>query len=75
LKDHEQTVAEVHRSLPVGALYEHAIRFEKDASIADNGALLASSGAKTGRHCEFERENRPESYQNNISMNAINRLQ
>ena len=49
LKDHELTVAEVHRNLPVGTLYEHAIRYEKDASIADNGALVAYSGAKTGR--------------------------
>jgi ATP-dependent phosphoenolpyruvate carboxykinase len=29
--------------------YEHAIRFEKDASIAENGALIAYSGVKTGR--------------------------
>ncbi len=49
LKAHELTVAEVHRNLPVGALYEHAIRYERDASIADNSALLAYSGAKTGR--------------------------
>lgn len=49
LKDLEPTVAEVHHNLPVGALYEHAIRYEKDASIADNGALVAYSGAKTGR--------------------------
>src|SRR3974377_615854 len=49
LKDLELTAVEVHRNLPVGALYEHAIRYEKDASIADNGALVAYSGAKTGR--------------------------
>jgi phosphoenolpyruvate carboxykinase (ATP) len=49
LKDHELTVAEVHRNLPPSALYEHAIRYEKDASIAENGALVAYSGAKTGR--------------------------
>ena len=49
LKAHELTVGEVHRNLPVGALYEHAIRYEKDASIADNGALVAYSGVKTGR--------------------------
>jgi phosphoenolpyruvate carboxykinase (ATP) len=49
LKDHELTVAEVHHNLPPSALYEHAIRFEKDASIAENGALVAYSGTKTGR--------------------------
>ena len=49
LKDHELDVAEVHRNLPPSSLYEHAIRFEKDASIAENGALVAYSGVKTGR--------------------------
>jgi phosphoenolpyruvate carboxykinase (ATP) len=43
------TVADVHRNLAPSALYEHAIRYEKDASIADNGALVAYSGVKTGR--------------------------
>ncbi len=49
LKNHELIVSEVHRNLPPSALYEHAIRFEKDASIAENGALVAYSGVKTGR--------------------------
>ena len=49
LKDHGITVAEIHRNLPPSALYEHAIRYEKDASIAENGALVAYSGVKTGR--------------------------
>ena len=49
LREHDVTVTEIHRNLPPGALYEHAIRYEKGASIADNGALVAYSGAKTGR--------------------------
>jgi phosphoenolpyruvate carboxykinase (ATP) len=49
LKDQGVTVAEIHRNLPPSALYEHAIRYEKDASIAENGALVAYSGVKTGR--------------------------
>jgi phosphoenolpyruvate carboxykinase (ATP) len=49
LTTHGLTVAEVHRNLPPSVLYEHAIRYEKDASIADNGALVAYSGVKTGR--------------------------
>jgi phosphoenolpyruvate carboxykinase (ATP) len=49
LKDHGLNVAEVHRNLPPSSLYEHAIRYERDASIAENGALVAYSGAKTGR--------------------------
>ncbi len=46
---HELTVREVFRNLPTGKLYEHAILYEKESSIADNGALVAYSGAKTGR--------------------------
>src|SRR4029077_5145041 len=49
LHDYDITVAEIHRNLPPSLLYEHAIRFEQDASIAENGALVAYSGAKTGR--------------------------
>jgi len=49
LKQHGLTVTDVHRNLPPSALYEHAIRYEKDASIAENGALVAYSGVKTGR--------------------------
>ena len=49
LTDHGLSVTTVHRNLSPSALYEHAIRYEKDASIAENGALVAYSGAKTGR--------------------------
>jgi phosphoenolpyruvate carboxykinase (ATP) len=49
LEQHELTVGEVHRNDPPSSLYEHAIRYDKDASIAANGALVAYSGAKTGR--------------------------
>jgi phosphoenolpyruvate carboxykinase (ATP) len=48
--DHERlTALKVYRNLPPGSLYEHAIRFDKDTSIAANGALVAYSGVKTGR--------------------------
>src|SRR6478609_2669139 len=49
LSQHGLTVTEVNHNLSPSALYEHAIRYEKDASIADNGALVAYSGTKTGR--------------------------
>ena len=49
LKDHGVPAAEIHRNLPPSALYEQAIRYEKDAGIAENGALVAYSGVKTGR--------------------------
>ena len=45
LKQHEITVNQIHRNLPPSALYEHAILHEKDAHIAENGALVAYSGA------------------------------
>jgi ATP-dependent phosphoenolpyruvate carboxykinase len=46
---HELTVTELPGNLPTCALYEHAIRYEKNVSIAENGVLVAYSGAKTGR--------------------------
>src|SRR6516164_4216183 len=49
LQEHGIGVREIHRNLPPSLLYEHAIRYEKDASIAENGALVAYSGTKTGR--------------------------
>jgi phosphoenolpyruvate carboxykinase (ATP) len=49
LRDYDITVEEIHHNLPPSVLYEHAIRYEKEASIAENGALVAYSGTKTGR--------------------------
>jgi phosphoenolpyruvate carboxykinase (ATP) len=49
LQQYGITVEEIHRNLPPSQLYEHAIRYEKEARIAQNGALVAYSGAKTGR--------------------------
>lgn len=43
------TVSKIHRNLSPAALYEIALRSEKGSAIADNGALVVSSGAKTGR--------------------------
>jgi phosphoenolpyruvate carboxykinase (ATP) len=55
LQEYDITVAEIHRNLPPSSLYEHAIRYEKDASIAENGALVAYSGVKTGRSPQDKR--------------------
>lgn len=49
LKQHDITVASIGRNLPASRLYEEAIRYDAEASIAENGALVAYSGAKTGR--------------------------
>ena len=48
LQQHEIAVEKIHRNLPPSALYEHAILYENDAHIAENGALVAYSGVKTG---------------------------
>jgi phosphoenolpyruvate carboxykinase (ATP) len=62
LRDHEITVENVLRNLPACRLYEEAIRYEPDARIADTGALVAYSGAKTGRSPKDKRiVRRPES--------------
>jgi phosphoenolpyruvate carboxykinase (ATP) len=42
-------VKPVSRNLSASRLYEEAMRFEADTRIASSGALVAYSGAKTGR--------------------------
>jgi phosphoenolpyruvate carboxykinase (ATP) len=72
LHAHDLTVTEVHRNLPPGALYEHAIRYEKDASIAGNGALVAYSGAKTGRSPKDKRIVRDPVSEGNVWWGTVN---
>ena len=49
LEQHGINVKTVHRNLAPCRLYEEAILNEPDTRIADSGALVAYSGAKTGR--------------------------
>ncbi|MFM8218122.1 MAG: phosphoenolpyruvate carboxykinase (ATP), partial [Planctomycetaceae bacterium] len=49
LREYDLHVAEVHRNLHPSALYEHGILYDNRTVIADNGALVAYSGSKTGR--------------------------
>src|SRR5512134_3765542 len=72
LHAHDLTVAEVHRNLPPGALYEHAIRYEKRASIAANGALVAYSGAKTGRSPKDKRIVRDPASEKDVWWGSVN---
>jgi phosphoenolpyruvate carboxykinase (ATP) len=53
-------------------LYEHAIRFENDASIAENGALVAYSGAKTGRSPKDKRVVEHPDSKNDIWWGPVN---
>jgi phosphoenolpyruvate carboxykinase (ATP) len=43
------SVHEIHRNVSPAYLYEAALRFEKGSHISSTGALIALSGAKTGR--------------------------
>jgi len=72
LHAHELTVSEIHRNLPPGELYDHAIRYEKDSSIADNGALVAYSGAKTGRSPKDKRIVRHPASEADVWWGAVN---
>ena len=49
LSRHGLVVGEVIRNASPSSLYEEAIRHEPGATISDRGALIAYSGAKTGR--------------------------
>jgi phosphoenolpyruvate carboxykinase (ATP) len=72
LHEHELTVSDVHRNLPPGELYEHAIRYEKDSHIADNGALVAYSGVKTGRSPKDKRVVRNPASENEVWWGPVN---
>jgi len=72
LKAHGLTVAEVHHNPPPSSLYEHAIRFEEDATIAENGALVAYSGAKTGRSPKDKRVVKHPDSQKDIWWGQVN---
>ena len=72
LAAHGLTVTEVHHNLSPSALYEHAIRFEKDASIAENGALVAYSGVKTGRSPKDKRVVKNPASENDIWWGPVN---
>jgi len=72
LMDHELAVSEIHRNLPPSALYEHAIRYEKDSSVAENGALVAYSGEKTGRSPKDKRILKNPASENDIWWGSVN---
>jgi phosphoenolpyruvate carboxykinase (ATP) len=72
LSEYGLTVKEVHHNLSCGALYEHAIHFDKDSSIADNGALVAYSGGKTGRSPKDKRVVKHPDSENDIWWGPVN---
>ena len=72
LNEYGLTVKEVHHNLSCGALYEYAIHFDKDSSIADNGALVAYSGGKTGRSPKDKRVVKHPDSENDIWWGSVN---
>ena len=66
------TTLKVCRNLPPGSLYEHAIRFDKETSIAANGALVAYSGVKTGRSPKDKRVVKHPDSENNVWWGSVN---
>src|SRR4249919_2190034 len=72
LTAHGLTVTTVHHNLSPSQLYEHAIRYEKDASIAENGALVAYSGAKTGRSPKDKRVVRSTESEKDVWWGPVN---
>ena len=72
LTDNELSVSEVHHNLPPSVLYEHAIRYEKESSIAENGALVAYSGEKTGRSPKDKRIVKNSASENDVWWGSVN---
>src|ERR1700741_5537904 len=69
---HGLTVTEGHHNLSPTALYEPPIRYEKDASIAENGALVAYSGVKTGRSPKDKRVVKHPDSEANVWWGTVN---
>jgi phosphoenolpyruvate carboxykinase (ATP) len=72
LREHGLTVTEIHHNLPPSMLYEHAMRYDKGAGIAENGALVAYSGEKTGRSPKDKRIVRNPDSENEIWWGKVN---
>jgi ATP-dependent phosphoenolpyruvate carboxykinase len=72
LRKYDITVSEIHRNLPPSALYEHAIRYDKGSSIAENGALVAYSGVKTGRSPKDKRVVKHRDSESEIWWGSVN---
>jgi phosphoenolpyruvate carboxykinase (ATP) len=66
------TVEAVHRNLSPAHLYEHSIRHEPESSIADSGALIAYSGAKTGRSPQDKRVVKHTDSENDVWWGPVN---
>ncbi|MFN5532048.1 MAG: phosphoenolpyruvate carboxykinase (ATP) [Planctomycetaceae bacterium] len=72
LREYDLHVSEVHRNLHPSALYEHGILYDNRTVIADNGALVAYSGSKTGRSPRDKRVVRDSRSEGDIWWGSVN---
>ena len=72
LDAYELTGKPVFRNPPPAQLYEDAIRFDNKSTIADSGALVAYSGAKTGRSPKDKRIVRDPASENDVWWGNVN---
>jgi len=72
LSQHGITVTDIKRNLSPAELYEEAIRFDHGSRIADNGALVAYSGDKTGRSPKDKRVVQDPASENDVWWGAVN---
>lgn len=66
------TVADICRNLQPASLYEEAIRREPKTKISSTGALIAYSGAKTGRSPKDKRVVTHEASENDVWWGPVN---
>jgi phosphoenolpyruvate carboxykinase (ATP) len=72
LRSHGITVEDVRRNLAPAKLYAEAIREEPDCAIANAGALIAYSGAKTGRSPKDKRVVKDRASENDVWWGPVN---
>ena len=72
LTSHGINVGDVRRNLAPALLYAEAIREERDCAISDTGALIAFSGAKTGRSPKDKRIVKSAASEADVWWGAVN---
>ena len=72
LKDHQIDVKDIVRNAFPAVLYEEALEYEKEAAIANSGALMVRSGEKTGRSPKDKRIVRHPDSADNIWWGSVN---
>ncbi len=72
LKQYGIDVTEIVRNVTPPVLYEEALTYEEEAAIADSGAVMVRSGAKTGRSPNDKRIVEHDDSKDNIWWGAVN---